>query len=64
MEEARDAMRDAPADVFALDELPRFRRCSAVGKYDHSRAVFVGPRPIRCGVCAVACVHVMDACGA
>lgn len=47
MTEAREAMRDPPGDVFQMDELPRFRRCSAAGTYDHSRAVFVGPRPIR-----------------
>lgn len=45
--EARDAMRAPPQDIFTLDELPRFRRCSARGTYDHGRAVFVGPRPIR-----------------
>ncbi|GBF90555.1 hypothetical protein Rsub_03126 [Raphidocelis subcapitata] len=46
VQEAREAMRAPPDDVFSLDELPRFRRCSAAGAYDHSRAVFVGPRPI------------------
>jgi hypothetical protein len=48
VQEAQAGMADAPRDVFALDELPRFRRCSAEGAYDHGRAVFVGPRPIRC----------------
>ncbi|KAI8466985.1 MAG: SURF1 family-domain-containing protein [Monoraphidium minutum] len=46
VQEAQAAMREPPGDVFALDELPRFRRCSAAGTYDHGRAVFVGPRPI------------------
>lgn len=50
MSEAEEAMRDAPQDVFTLEELPRFKRCSAAGSYDHGAAVFVGPRPIRCAL--------------
>ena len=46
MQEAREAMQAPPQDIFTLDELPRFRRCSATGTYDHGRAIFVGPRPI------------------
>lgn len=47
MTEAKEAMTAPAADVFAADELPRFKRCSAEGRYDHGRAVFIGPRPIR-----------------
>jgi hypothetical protein len=49
VQEAQEAMQSPPEDVFTMDELPRFRRCTAAGTYDHSRAVFVGPRPIRSG---------------
>lgn len=46
MQEARAAMREPPVDIFATEDLPRFRRCSATGSFDASRAAFVGPRPI------------------
>jgi hypothetical protein len=42
-------MAGPPLDVFTAAELPRFRRAAAEGRYDHARAVFVGPRPLRCG---------------
>lgn len=39
-------MEQPPVDLLR-DTVPEFRRVAIQGLYDHSKAAFVGPRPLR-----------------
>jgi cytochrome oxidase assembly protein ShyY1 len=38
-------MQQLPVDLFQ-EAVPEFRRVALTGTYDHSKAAFVGPRPL------------------
>lgn len=43
---AQRNMKQPPVDLLS-EVVPEFRRIATEGTYDHSRAAFVGPRPLR-----------------
>lgn len=45
MGEAQRNMQLPPVDLLQ-GVVPEFRRVATEGRYDHSRAAFVGPRPL------------------
>jgi cytochrome oxidase assembly protein ShyY1 len=47
--EATRNMEQQPVDLLQ-GTVPEFRRVAVQGTYDHSRAAFVGPRPLRWAV--------------
>jgi cytochrome oxidase assembly protein ShyY1 len=47
VETATRNMEQPPVDLLR-GTVPEFRRVAMQGVYDHSRAAFVGPRPLRC----------------
>lgn len=46
VDEATRNMEQPPVDLL-LGTVPEFRRVAMQGVYDHSRAAFIGPRPLR-----------------
>jgi cytochrome oxidase assembly protein ShyY1 len=47
VDEATRNMAQPPVDLLQ-GSVPEFRRVAVQGTYDHSRAAFIGPRPLRC----------------
>ena len=46
VDEATRNMEQPPVDLLQ-GAVPEFRRVAVQGVYDHSKAAFVGPRPLR-----------------